>query len=103
MELRHILQGSDCTELSERMRICVQLKPHRFRSIAAGPDAGEGKEESGVVDEEKLSVFKQFIETLDIDDPDQCLQLFRSNTMVGWMIFLGLIGGAAWQVAKPLL
>ena len=31
---------------------------------------------------------------LDIDDPDQCLRLFRSNNAVGWLIFLGLIGGA---------
>ena len=30
---------------------------------------------------------------LDIDDPDQCLRLFKSNNVVGWLIFLGLIGG----------
>jgi 4-hydroxybenzoate polyprenyltransferase len=40
---------------------------------------------------------------LDIDDPAQCLRLFRSNGEIGWMIFLGLIGGALWMVVKPLL
>lgn len=27
---------------------------------------------------------------LDIDDPDQCLKLFRSNTRYGWIVFAGL-------------
>lgn len=36
------------------------------------------------------------IRILDIDDPDQCLRLFQSNTVVGWLIFLGLLAGAAW-------
>ncbi len=36
------------------------------------------------------------INVLDIDDPDQCLALFKSNSTVGWLIFLGLLGGAAW-------
>jgi 4-hydroxybenzoate polyprenyltransferase len=40
---------------------------------------------------------------LDIDDPDQCLKLFKSNNEVGWLIFLGLIGGAAWVALKPIL
>ena len=40
---------------------------------------------------------------LDIDDPEQCLRLFRSNNAIGWMIFLGLLGGAVWVVAKPLV
>jgi len=40
---------------------------------------------------------------LDIDDPDQCLRLFKSNNDVGWLIFLGLIGGGAWIALKPLL
>jgi 4-hydroxybenzoate polyprenyltransferase len=40
---------------------------------------------------------------LDIDDPDQCLKLFKSNNVVGWMIFLGLIGGGAWVALKPLI
>ncbi len=41
--------------------------------------------------------------TLDIDDPDQCLRLFRSNNQVGWLIFIGLIGGALWVALKPLV
>ncbi len=43
------------------------------------------------------------IRVLDIDDPDQCLKLFKSNTMVGWLIFLGLIGGGLWISLKPLI
>lgn len=41
------------------------------------------------------------IRTLDIDNPDQCLILFRSNTMVGLLIFLGLLGGGVWAVISP--
>jgi 4-hydroxybenzoate polyprenyltransferase len=41
------------------------------------------------------------IRTLDIDDPDQCLALFKSNSMVGWLIFLGLLGGGAWATISP--
>ena len=41
------------------------------------------------------------IATLDIDDPDQCLRLFKSNNQVGWLIFLGLVGGGLWIAAKP--
>lgn len=43
------------------------------------------------------------IAVLDIDDPDQCLKLFKSNGQVGWMIFLGLLGGAVWVAVKPML
>lgn len=43
------------------------------------------------------------IAVLDIDDPDQCLKLFKSNSVVGWMIFLGLIGGGLWMALKPLV
>ena len=42
------------------------------------------------------------IVVLDIDDPDQCLRLFKSNNVVGWLIFLGLIGGGVWVALKPL-
>lgn len=28
---------------------------------------------------------------LEIDDPDQCLKLFRSNTSYGWIVFAGLV------------
>ena len=38
--------------------------------------------------------------SLDIDDPDQCLRLFHSNKVVGWLIFLGLIGGGLWMALK---
>ncbi len=41
------------------------------------------------------------IRTLDIDDPDQCLRLFQSNKVLGWMIFAGLIGGAVWAAVSP--
>jgi 4-hydroxybenzoate polyprenyltransferase len=41
--------------------------------------------------------------TLDIDNPDQCLKLFKSNSQVGWLVFLGLIGGALWVALKPLV
>ena len=43
------------------------------------------------------------ISALDIDNPDQCLKLFKSNTIVGWLIFLGLIGGGIWVAVKPLI
>jgi len=41
------------------------------------------------------------IRVLDIDDPDQCLKLFKSNSTVGWLIFLGLLGGGVWAVISP--
>jgi 4-hydroxybenzoate polyprenyltransferase len=31
---------------------------------------------------------------LDIDDPDQCLKLFRSNTTYGWIVFAGFTADA---------
>jgi 4-hydroxybenzoate polyprenyltransferase len=40
---------------------------------------------------------------LDIDNPDQCLKLFKSNNEVGWLVFLGLVGGGMWMALKPLL
>ncbi len=36
------------------------------------------------------------ISRLDIDDPDQCLKLFQSNKVLGWLIFGGLLAGGAW-------
>lgn len=42
------------------------------------------------------------IRSLDIDDPDQCLALFKSNSTVGWLIFLGLIGGGVWASISPI-
>ena len=43
------------------------------------------------------------IAVLDIDDPDQCMRLFRSNGTVGWLIFLGLVGSGVWIWLKPLV
>ncbi len=40
------------------------------------------------------------IAALDIDDPAQCLALFRSNSRVGWLIFLGLAGGGLWAAVQ---
>jgi 4-hydroxybenzoate polyprenyltransferase len=34
------------------------------------------------------------IRVLDIDDADQCLRLFKSNNIVGWLIFAGLLAAA---------
>ncbi|MEM7302144.1 MAG: 4-hydroxybenzoate octaprenyltransferase [Pseudomonadota bacterium] len=31
------------------------------------------------------------IRTIDIDDGDQCLRLFKSNSHFGWILFLGLV------------
>ncbi len=42
------------------------------------------------------------IVVLDIDNPDQCLKLFRSNDQIGWIIFIGLICGVIWVVLRPL-
>lgn len=39
------------------------------------------------------------IRVLDIDDADQCLALFKSNTVVGWLIFGGLVAGSLWMLA----
>ena len=43
------------------------------------------------------------VRTLDIDDPDQCLRLFRSNGTVGLLIFLGLVAGGIWVALKPVV
>ncbi|MCQ0987836.1 4-hydroxybenzoate octaprenyltransferase [Jiella marina] len=42
------------------------------------------------------------IGTLDIDDADQCLALFKSNTVFGWIIFFGLIFSALWSLSFPV-
>jgi len=39
------------------------------------------------------------IVTVDIDDADQCLVLFQSNHKVGWVVFMALVAGAAWNFA----
>ena len=34
------------------------------------------------------------VHALDIDDPAQCLRLFRSNALFGWIVFAGFVGAA---------
>lgn len=41
------------------------------------------------------------IRSLDIDDPDQCLALFKSNTAFGWIVFFGLVFSALWTLSFP--
>jgi 4-hydroxybenzoate polyprenyltransferase len=43
------------------------------------------------------------ISILDIDRPEQCLMLFQSNGTVGWLIFLGLMGGGLWMALTPMV
>ena len=43
------------------------------------------------------------IVVLDMEDPDQCLRLFKSNGTVGWLIFLGLLAGGLWVAVKPMI
>jgi 4-hydroxybenzoate polyprenyltransferase len=38
------------------------------------------------------------VRTLAIDDPDNCLRLFRSNRDYGWIVFAGLIADGVWRV-----
>ncbi|MXN66137.1 4-hydroxybenzoate octaprenyltransferase [Stappia sp. GBMRC 2046] len=40
-----------------------------------------------------IHLFWQIIR-LEIDDPDQCLKLFRSNTRYGWIVFAGYVADA---------
>ncbi|PHL02256.1 4-hydroxybenzoate octaprenyltransferase [Brucella melitensis] len=47
-------------------------------------------------------LYRQIL-VLDIDNPDQCLRLFKSNNIVGWLIFLGLVFGTLWVAVKPLV
>ena len=37
----------------------------------------------------------------DIDDADECLRLFRSNNVFGWILFLGLLASALWTLSFP--
>ncbi|GGD07964.1 4-hydroxybenzoate octaprenyltransferase [Aureimonas glaciei] len=39
---------------------------------------------------------------LDIDDPDQCLSLFKSNNLFGWILFFGLVFSGLWSLLFPL-
>ncbi len=40
-----------------------------------------------------LGLFTWQIKVLDIDDPDQCLSLFKFNSKIGFVIFIGLVIG----------
>ena len=37
------------------------------------------------------------VAVIDIDDPDVCLKLFRSNRDYGWIVFAGLVIDGAWR------
>ncbi|MCB8840018.1 4-hydroxybenzoate octaprenyltransferase [Aurantimonas sp. VKM B-3413] len=41
--------------------------------------------------------------SLDIDDGDQCLDLFKSNSMFGWILFFGLVFSTLWSLSFPPL
>jgi 4-hydroxybenzoate polyprenyltransferase len=49
------------------------------------------------------SLMTRQIRTIDINNPDQCLKLFQSNSVVGLLIFLGLVFGGLWTVIKPMV
>ncbi len=41
------------------------------------------------------------IRSLDIDNADECLKLFKSNGLFGWIIFLGLVFSSLWMLSFP--
>ncbi|WP_279481588.1 4-hydroxybenzoate octaprenyltransferase [Aureimonas sp. SK2] len=43
------------------------------------------------------------IRNLDIDNADDCLKLFKSNGLFGWIIFLGLVFSSLWMLSFPRL
>ncbi len=49
------------------------------------------------------SLMSRQIRTIDIDNPDQCLKLFKSNSIIGLLIFLGLLFGGLWVFLKPMV
>lgn len=64
---------SDAIALAIRAKVPIYVEESVFEQagLVFENEEGEGEEEAageGAVDEEKLSVFRQFIETLDIDD-----------------------------------
>jgi uncharacterized protein len=74
---RHVevdARPSDAIAIAIRAKVPIYVEDSVFDQagmVFEGEEAeaeAEAAEESGEVDEEKLSVFKQFIETLDIDD-----------------------------------
>ena len=62
--------------------------------LSAIATAGAGWPAHAGVAAGALQMFWQ-IERLDIDDADQCLRLFRSNTLFGWLVFGGLVADYA--------
>lgn len=38
------------------------------------------------------------IMSLDIDNPSECLRLFKSNSAFGWIVFFGLVFSALWSI-----
>ncbi|WP_273758104.1 4-hydroxybenzoate octaprenyltransferase [Bartonella sp. AU55XJBT] len=41
------------------------------------------------------------IKVIDIDDSAQCLRLFKSNSLIGFVIFTGLVCGGLWMIFYP--
>lgn len=41
------------------------------------------------------------IKVIDIDDSSQCLRLFKSNSLIGFVIFAGLVCGGIWTIFYP--
>ncbi|WP_152044975.1 4-hydroxybenzoate octaprenyltransferase [Aureimonas psammosilenae] len=42
------------------------------------------------------------IRSLDIEDPADCLRLFRSNGLFGWIVFSGFVFSALWSLSFPI-
>jgi 4-hydroxybenzoate polyprenyltransferase len=40
------------------------------------------------------------VKAVDIDDPDNCLRVFRANNAFGWIIFAGLAGEALFRLIR---
>ncbi|WP_156417785.1 4-hydroxybenzoate octaprenyltransferase [Aureimonas sp. AU4] len=42
------------------------------------------------------------IRRLDIENGEECLKLFKSNSLFGWIIFLGLLFSGLWTLSFPV-
>ncbi len=40
------------------------------------------------------------IKTLDIQNPQNCSERFKSNRNIGWLVFLGIIGSGIYSKSK---